>query len=141
MLVKFHKGFILEGEAAFKKRKHFWSKAESVREKIYCPTSVYGVCDDTELEAEVEKQIKNRLNSNGWGRPFYGWLRVLNYDESVVAAKEHGWAIAELPECQLTTETLDDWTVEKAAKELNGRQFAQYCRDYGIYLKGEDING
>lgn len=135
MLVSYHKGFVMEGEATFEERKHFWSKKELRREKIYCYSGISGICDMSDLSTEVEKQIKECLDSNGWGNKFHGWQRVLNYDESVEVAKAHGWDIEDLPECKLTTKTLDNWTVEKAAKELNGKQFAQYCRDYGIVIQ------
>lgn len=136
MLVQFHKGFVLEGEATFEKRKHFWSKKELRREKIYCYSGIRGICDLSELATEVEKQTQKQLNSDGWGKIFHGWQRVLSYDESVEVAIERKWDISELPKCKLITKTLDDWTVEKAAKNLNGKQFAQYCRDFGIDISG-----
>jgi hypothetical protein len=139
MLVSYHKGFIMEGEASFKERKHFWSKPELVRRKIYSTTGVYGICDDSELATVVEKQIQKRLNGSGWGTDFSGWQRVLSYEESVEVAERNNWSKDytnfSLPSCELTTRTLEDWTVKKAASELNGKQFAQYCRDYGITIK------
>lgn len=139
MLVSFHKGFIMEGENTITKKKHFWSKPESHRQKIYCTTGVFGICDDSELEAVVEEQVKDMLNSSGWGKEFSGWQKVLTYEESVEISERENWGKGyvdfHLPTCKLTTKTLDNWTVEKAAKELNGKQFAQYCRDYGIVLK------
>jgi hypothetical protein len=139
MLVSYHKGFVMEGEAILEERKHFWSKKELKREKIYCYSGIGGICDMSDLSTEVEAQTKKRLNGSGWGVKFFGWQRVLNYDESVEVAKAHGWDIEDLPKCELTTKTLDDWTVAKAAKKLNGRQFAQYCKDYGIYLQVDKI--
>lgn len=141
MLVSFRKGFVMEGEATFEEHRYFWSKKELRREKIYCYSGIRGICDDTELDAEIERQTQKQLKSNGWGKVFHGWQRVLSYDESVEVAKVHGWGTDGLPKNKLTVETLDTWTVKKAASELNGKQFAQYCRDYGIYLKGEDVNG
>lgn len=136
MLVSYHKGFIMEGEASFKERKHFWSKPKLVRRKIYSTTGVYGICDDSELDAVVEDKIQRRLKSSGWGTDFSGWQKALTYEESVEVAERENWSKNyvdfHLPSCELTTITLEDWTVEKAAKELNGKQFAQYCRDYGI---------
>lgn len=136
MLVQFHKGFVMEGENTIKVKKHFWSKPEFKRHKIYSTTSVYGICDDSELDVVVEEQIQKRLAQGGWGIDFSGWQRILTYEESVEVAERKNWSKGytdfHLPECKLTTKTLENWTVEKAAKELNGRQFAQYCRDYGI---------
>lgn len=132
MLISFYKGFLMEGEATFSERKHFWSKPQKVREKIYSRTGISGVCDESELEAEVERLTNARLASSGWGEDFSGWQRIVPYDESVMVAWRNEWEVEDLPKCELTTESLDSWTVEKAAKKLTGRQFAQYCRDYGI---------
>lgn len=136
MLVSYHKGFIMEGENTLVKRKHFWNKPESIRHKIYCATGVHGICDDSELETVVKEQIQKSLARSGWGEEFSGWQRVLTYEESVEISERENWSKDyidfHLPTCKLTTKTLDDWTVEKAAKNLNGKQFAQYCRDYGI---------
>ena len=137
MLISFSKRFVMEGEATFLERKHFWNKKEEVREKIYCYSGISGVCDDSELDAEVERLTKNMLSSSGWGDKFHGWNRILDYEESVEVAKNNGWDTDGLPECKLTTKTLDTWTVDKAAKKLTGKQFAQYCKDYGIVLRGE----
>ena len=140
MLVSFHKGFIMEGENTSTVKKHLWSKPESKRHKIYCTTGVYGICDDYELEAEIERLIKLDLASSGWGKEFSGWQMVLTYEESLEIAEREGWgkgyAEYHIPTTEVTVKTLDNWTVERAAKELNGKQFAQYCRDYGIILKG-----
>jgi hypothetical protein len=128
----------MEGENTITVRKHFWSKPESKRQKIYCTTGVYGICDDSELERVVEERIQKQLNSSGWGKEFSGWHRVLTHEESLEIAERDNWGKEyHVPKCELTTKTLDDWTVEKAAKELNGKQFAQYCRDYGIVLRCE----
>lgn len=132
MLISFHKGFLMEGETTFSERKHFWSKPQKVREKIYSRTGISGVCDESELEAEVERLTNARLASSGWGEDFSGWQRIVPYDESVMVAWRNEWEVEDLPKCELTTESLDSWTVQSAASKLNGKQFAQYCRDYGI---------
>ena len=136
MLVSFHKGFIMEGENTYKERKHFWSKPVEKRHKIYCTTGVSGICDDSELEATLEEEIKKRLASSGWGKDFSGWQRVLTYEESLEVSEREGWGTMYtdhyIPTTEVAVKTLENWTVEKAAKELNGRQFAQYCKDYGI---------
>ncbi len=135
MLVYFHKGFILEGTNYKKVKKHFWSRPDFVKQKIYCTTGISGICDDSELAAEVERLTKEQLDSSGWGYKFDCWSRVVPYLESLEIAKQNNWeADYHIPANELTVKTLDDWTVEKAAKELNGKQFAQYCRDYGIVL-------
>ena len=138
MLVYFHKGFLMEGTNYKKVKKHFWSKPEFIKQTIYCTTGISGICDDSELDTEVERLTKKELDSGGWGYKFDCWHRIVPYLESLEIAKQEKWvADYEIPKNELTTETLDNWTVEKAAKTLNGKQFAQYCRDYGIVLKGE----
>lgn len=139
MLVSFHKGFIMEGENTITEKKHFWSKPVEKRHKIYLTTCIHGICDDSELEESVAEGIKKCLAQSGWGKDFSGWRKVLTYEESIDVGKRDGWfkgmfgsTPESLPKCKLTTKTLDNWTVERAAKELNGKQFAQYCRDYGI---------
>ena len=139
MLVSFHKGFIMEGENTIAEKKHFWSKPVEKRHKIYLTTGIHGICDDSELEEKLEEEIKKSLAGSGWGKDFSGWQRVLSYEESLEIAERDNWdkdyIEKHVPACKLTIKTLDNWTVEKAAKELNGRQFAQYCRDYGIVLE------
>lgn len=136
MLVYFSKGFLMEGTNTRKVKKHFWSKPEEVKQTVYCTTGIDGVCDDSELNAEVARLTKEMLDSDGWGYKFHGWHRVVPYLESLEIAQTQKWeADYHIPKNELTIKTLDSWTVERAAKELNGKQFAQYCRDYGITLK------
>ena len=139
MLVSFHKGFIMDGENTIKVRKHFWSKSEEKRHKIYCTTGVYGICDESELEEKIKEGIDKCLAGSGWGKDFSGWQRVLTYEESVEISERDEWGKEYtdryLPTTEVTTKTLENWTVEKAAKELNGKQFAQYCKDYGIVIQ------
>ena len=103
MLVSYHKGFVMEGEASFKERKHFWSKPELVRRKIYSTTGVYGICDDSELDAVVEDKIQRRLKSSGWGTNFSGWQRVLTFDEVWI------WFKKEIKSINLLCQTDIDW--------------------------------
>ena len=136
MLVSFYKDFLMEGTNCKKVKKHLWSKPDFVQQKIYCTTDISGICDDSELEAEVERLTQEQLSTDGWGYRFDCWHRVVPYLESLEIAKQNNWeADYHIPTNELSVKTLDDWTVEKAAKELNGKQFAQYCRDYGIVIK------
>lgn len=66
MLVSFHKGFMMEGEATFKESLG-WFRKEKVRHKIYSYTGISGICDESELEAEVERLTNKQLASSGWG--------------------------------------------------------------------------
>ena len=139
MLVSYHKGFIMEGENTIKVKKHFWSKPQEKRHKIYCTTGVHGICDESELEVKLKEEIDKRLAGDGWGKDFSGWQRALTYEESVEISEREDWGKMYtdhyLPTTEVTIKTLENWTVEKAAKELNGRQFAQYCKDYGIVIQ------
>ena len=135
MLVEFSKGFIMEGEASFLRRKKLFSKKELERTKIYRSAGISGICDESEVEAEVDRLIKKQLNSRGWGDEFHGWQKILTYEESLHVAELQDWDDNAFPKNKLRITYLDNWTVEKAAKILNGKQFAQYCRDYGITIK------
>lgn len=126
----------MEGENTIKIKKHFWSKPVEKQHKIYCTTGVHGICDESELEEKIKEEIDKRLAGDGWGKDFSGWQRVLTYEESLEVSEREGWGKMYtdhyIPTAEVTIKTLENWTVEKAAKELNGKQFAQYCRDYGI---------
>ena len=136
MLVCFGKGFTMEGECTEKYRKHFWSKPIEVREKIYLNTGISGICDEADLEAEVERLTKERLNnSSGWGKDFSGWQRVVPYDEAISIAKNIGWSLDAVPTNFLRITYLDDWTMDKVLKTLTGKQFAQFCKDNKIVWK------
>lgn len=136
MLVSYHKGFIMEGENTVTEKKHFWSKPVEKRHKIYLTTGIHGICDESELDERIAEGVEKCLVQSGWGKDFSGWQKVLTREECLeVAVRDHwerDYVNRYVLSCKLTTKSLDDWTVEKAAKELNGRQFAQYCRDYGI---------
>ena len=135
MLVSFHKGFMMEGETTLDWRPHIFCKKEKIRDKIYLYTGISGVCDETELEAEVDRLTKKQLSSSGWGEDFSGWQRVVPYEEVFERAKAEGWQKATLPSFKLMVESVRDWTVVKAIEKLTGKQFAQYCRDCGITQK------
>jgi hypothetical protein len=94
---------------------------------------VFGFCDESEVETELERAVKEEaLTSSGWGKDFSGWQRVVPYADQLELAKELDWDSEDLIPDRYSVTRLDDWTVEEAAKKLNGKQFAQYCRDYGI---------
>ena len=132
MLVQFRKRFVMEGENTIKVKKHFWSKPEDRRQKIYWDCVAYGICDESEVVTEVEKQIKANLKRDGWGKDFSGWQKALTFQECCQLVIDKQWPVGRCTDPEPTIESIDHWTVERAAKELNGKQFAQYCRDYGI---------
>lgn len=132
MLIYFSKGIVMEGETSFKKRNHFWNKAEEVRHKIYCCSGVYGICDESELDAEIESMIKERLKTSGWGINFSGWQRVVPYEEALEIYKEKGWSIKDLPLGKVHTEYVNQWKMDKILNTLTGWQFAQLCREIDL---------
>ena len=132
MLVSFGKGFIMEGEASFKERKHFWDKPQEIIHKIYCTTGISGICDETELDAEVERLTQEQLKSSGWGHKFHGWQRVVPYDESVEIYAEHGWDTEYIPTCEVRLQYIRDWKMDKILKVLTGKQFLQFCKEIDL---------
>ena len=134
MLVYFHKSFLMEGTATFETKKYLWSHPEYTTQNIYCAAGVWGICDDSELDAEVEKHVKAELKTGGWGYKFHGWHRVVPYLEACDLAKELKWdQDYHIPTNEVRTEPVNEWPMEKIIKELNGKQFAQFCRENNIY--------
>ena len=137
MLVYFHKRFLMEGTTHFKERKHFWNKPEFVKHNIYCTTWVNGICDESEVEAEVERLTQKQLKSGGWGYNFDCWHRVVPYLEACDIAKAQKWDPDHpIPKNELKTEPINEWPMEKIIKELTGKQFAQFCRENNIPAEG-----
>ena len=136
MLVSFHKGFLMEGEATFKYKKHFWSKPEFKRKKIYCTTGIDGICDESELVAEIERLTKLELGTDGWGYKFHGWQRALTYEESFEISKRDGWEKDYyIPTGEVRIEYVNTWKMSKILEKLTGEQFVKFCKDYGIVWK------
>ena len=136
MLVRFHKGFTLEGEANVATYKHWWSRPKKVRQTIYLHTGVRGICDESEVEKEVERLTAVELKSRGRGEDFFGWQRVVPYNELLEIAEEKGWKDRDFATGKITTEPVNKWKMEKILKELTGEQFAQYSRENNVCLKG-----
>lgn len=136
MLVRFHKGFTMEGESTVDTYKHWWSRAKKVRQKIYLHTGVEGICDEADVEKEIERLTAEELKSSGWGEYFSGWQRVVPYDELLEIAEEKGWKDRDFATGKITTEPVNQWKMKKILKELTGEQFAQFCRENNVCLKG-----
>ena len=132
MLICFSKGFTMEGETGFKERKHFWNKAEEIRHKIYLNTFVSGICDESELDAEIERKTQEQLKTSGWGINFSGWQRVVPYEEMLEIYKEKGWDIDGLHTGEVRTEYVNQWKMDKILKTLNGEQFTKLCREINL---------
>lgn len=140
MLVEFHKGFIMEGENTYTKRKHFWGKPESKRQKIYLCTGVKGICDESEVDQEIERLTQEELKEDGWGTDFSGWQRVVPLEERTELAKKLKWDLEELPTYQVKTELINSWTMEKILKTLTGEQFVQFCKSNEISFKEDKLH-
>lgn len=136
MLVRFHKGFTMEGVSTVDTYKHWWSRPKKVRQTIYLHTGVRGICDESEVEKEVERLTAVELKSRGWGEDFSGWQRVVPYNELLEIAEEKGWKDRDFPAGKITTEPVNKWKMEKILKELTGEQFAQFSRENDVCLKG-----
>lgn len=131
MLIKYYKGFVMEGETTFKKRKHFWSRPREERTKIYVITGVTGICDESELASTLDKAISKELKRGGWGKDFSGWQRVVPNEEALKIYQERGWiGISEKDDVSI--EYIHNWPMEKVLKELTFEQFAQLCKENEI---------
>ena len=137
MLIYFHKSFLMEGTTFFKERKHFWNRSELVKHNIYCTTGISGICDDSALDAEIERLTQEELKSGGWGYNFDCWHRVVPYLEAKELAKALKWdKDYPIPENEVRIEHVNEWPMEKIIHALNGKQFAQFCKENNIPLNG-----
>jgi hypothetical protein len=137
MLVQFCKGFTMEGVSTVDTYKHWWSRPKKVRQTIYLHTGVSGICDEADVEKEVERLTAKELAStHGWGEDFSGWQRVVPYEELLKIAEERGWKDRDFATGKIRTEPVNKWKMEKILKELTGEQFAQYSRENNVCLKG-----
>ena len=127
-------------ENTVKKKDSFWSKPKEVRQKIYCRISISGICDESEIEAEIERVSAEQLKTSGWGKDFSGWQRFISPEESVRLTEEHGWDLNYPIDGKVHIEYLDKWTVATASTKLNAKQFTQYLRDYGIAVDFNNLN-
>lgn len=130
MLVYFHKGFVMEGEDTCTKRERFWKKPTTITRKHYCFSGVSGICDSSELEAEIERLTQEHLNASDW--------RIIPYSELPELAKEKGWDTKKLPKEDIYLEYVGSWKMNKILERLTGEQFAKFCKDYNIFYKGNE---
>ena len=127
MLVKFHKGFIMEGITDKVEKKMFGRTEIERNVKIYVSTGVSGICDESEVEEKVAEAVANEMNSDGWGENFQGWKRLISAEEAK-AIYDHEYTHLN----KITTEPINSWKMDRIIKELTGAQFAQFCKENGI---------
>lgn len=133
MLVYFSKVLVLEGENSRTSRKHFWSKPEIKRCRCYSYPVISGICDESELDSEVKRLSKEALlNEKGYGEVFFGWNRIVPFEELPALYSRLGYAREDRKFPDLKVEYVNTWPMEKILKKLTGKQFIQFCRDYGI---------
>ena len=136
MLIYFHKRFVLEGETTIKQRKHFWNRKVDTRQKIYHYASIDGICDEKDLDKEIERLTSLKLKSSGYGKNFSGWQRVVPEIELFEIARDLGWDMDTLPTGNISIEYVNQWTMDKIIKHLTGEQFIQFCKENDINLNG-----
>lgn len=73
MLVEIHRGLKLKGYSILSKRKHWYSKLEKERKQIKLNTGIHTICDEKDIESNVNKLLTEEMNSSGWGENFEGW--------------------------------------------------------------------
>jgi hypothetical protein len=128
----------MEGESTLIECKHFWSKKQEIRQKIYGRGYIEGICDEQDVEKEVEKLLQKELQKSGWGKDFSGWQRIMSYEECLEIAEERGWQKPLIPTGKVKIEYVHNWTMEKILKTLTGEQFMQFYKDNTILKDWED---
>lgn len=126
MLVQFYKRVLMEGETTVvEKSKHWWSKPKEIRRKIYRYGFVDGICDEQDVDKEIEKSLPSLLaNTLGWGKDFSGWQRVVPCEEYL--------SVGENPTIysdRIILEYINTWKMDKILKTLTGEQFIRFCKE------------
>lgn len=141
MLVHYHRGFVLKGYADVTHKK--WFKKTVVREPVYCSTGIYGICDESEVEAEVAKKIKERMSYNNtkvgdtsWGdfENFTGWTEICT-DEAELRPHfpySDDEFFKRMCAESATITPVNSWPMKKIIDNLTGVQFAQFCKENDI---------
>jgi len=73
MLVEIFRGLKLKGYSTVLKRKHWYSRGTKERCQISLRTGIHTICDEEEIELNVENLLKEEINNSGWGENFEGW--------------------------------------------------------------------
>lgn len=133
MLVHYRRGFVLKGYADFTERKFF--KKVTSRHPIYISSGVSGICDEADVEAEVAKKIKLEMQDAAcWGDNFSGWLEICT--DASELGKAYPYSDDEFIRKMCLSETIvtpvKEWTMKKIIENLNGVQFAQFCKENDI---------
>ncbi len=139
MLVHFCKRILLEGEAVRESVKKPFKKSTKEVRKIGLPTTVKGVCDESEVEYEVERLTKLALSNTGYGEGFSGWKRVVPFEEWQSFYEELNWTFEPLNDITIV-EYISTWPMDKILKTLTGRQFITFLIENGsgVYRLKED---
>ena len=124
MLVCAARGLCLIGYASFYEKVSVFKK-ELIRRQIRLATGVNVICDEKDVESEINKAIQNELkSSSGWGINFEGWS---GYDFSSTAEdeeykKEHN-------EYPLRIEYIKDWKMDKVLSRLTMSQIIKLSNE------------
>jgi len=73
MLVEIYRGVVLKGYSILSRRKHWYSKIEKERRQIKLNTGIHTICDEEEIELNVDRLLKEVMEDSGWGENFEGW--------------------------------------------------------------------
>lgn len=134
MLVYYHKGFTLKGYGDFIERKGF--KKIVYRHPMYLSTGVNGICDEADVEAEVAKKVEAEMSrTDHWADAnFSGWTEICT-DEAELR-KAYPWSdndfITKMHANETHIEYINKWPMKKILENLNGVQFAQFCKENDI---------
>lgn len=134
MLVHYHRGFVLKGYADFTERK--WFKKVTTREPLYLSTGINGICDETEVEVEVAKKVREEMSkTHHWGDAnFSGWNEIcINVDElrKNFPCQDEDF-VQKMAKSEVHIVPVNTWPMKKIINNLTGIQFAQFCKENDI---------
>jgi len=114
MLVEIHRGLKLKGYSIVPKYKHWYSKGKKERCQISLRSGIHTICDEKDIESNVDKSLKEAMNDIGWGENFEGW-------------SEYEWTY------DLRITYIKDLKMKEIIEKLTGEQFKN---EFG-FNKGE----
>ena len=130
MLVKFNQSAVFQMKIDVTKG---FFKKKTVSETVYTKLSVArGVCDESEIDTKIQNGIYE-WTKNFENQGYYDI--VLCQDLKILKERYPYESISNLENCANFTPTkksLSEMKVSEALETLNGKQFAQYCRENEI---------
>ena len=133
MLVSFRKTVLLQGQADVKTKIKSLFKRSYVTQRmnVHRIEFISGICDESEVEQKVTDMIQRLIKYVpycGNGENFSGWNKAIDDIKEVRKIYPNSSAERFVTE----TEPINLWRMDRILENLNGAQFAQFCKENGL---------